>query len=260
MSGQLARANPRRIKAAHRRRGKVASGQSVQRYYDPGIGRFLSVDPVTADGNTGANFNRYKYAENNPYRFTDPDGRRSCPTPRDCPGAGEAHIEEGVSGVDVKRRDALMTMPSFRAEMQRQRTPSATVRQPEPLPAKEAKDGRLTPLEARKHFKKGNGQPIIVDQGKLTVIYRRNPDGSSRAIVYGIEDYAVHGQVSINPENMRIYDAPYEFEWHPNNSVGNMLRNYGNIFGRALNGDGTPFMIQYRGGDPKIINISAPED
>jgi len=47
-----------------------------QRYYDPGIGRFLSVDPVTADGNTGGNFNRYKYAANNPYKFTDPDGRR----------------------------------------------------------------------------------------------------------------------------------------------------------------------------------------
>ena len=46
-----------------------------QRYYDPSIGRFLSVDPVTADGNTGGNFNRYWYANNNPYRFTDPDGR-----------------------------------------------------------------------------------------------------------------------------------------------------------------------------------------
>ncbi|MCW0410500.1 hypothetical protein NG831_20915 [Xanthomonas sacchari] len=46
-----------------------------QRYYDPGVGRFLSVDPVEANGKTGANFNRYKYALNNPYRFTDPDGR-----------------------------------------------------------------------------------------------------------------------------------------------------------------------------------------
>lgn len=46
-----------------------------QRYYDQGIGRFLSVDPVGADGGTGGNFNRYKYAGNNPYRFIDPDGR-----------------------------------------------------------------------------------------------------------------------------------------------------------------------------------------
>jgi len=46
-----------------------------QRYYDPNLGRFLSVDPVTANSSTGANFNRYWYAANNPYKFTDPDGR-----------------------------------------------------------------------------------------------------------------------------------------------------------------------------------------
>lgn len=49
-----------------------------QRYYDPMIGRFLSVDPVTAYSNGDWRFfNRYAYAFNNPYRFTDPDGRQS---------------------------------------------------------------------------------------------------------------------------------------------------------------------------------------
>ena len=47
-----------------------------QRYYDPAIGRFLSVDPVTALSDPVGMFNRYKYAANNPYRFTDPDGRQ----------------------------------------------------------------------------------------------------------------------------------------------------------------------------------------
>ncbi len=46
-----------------------------QRYYDPVIGRFLSVDPVSAYSMPSSNFNRYWYANNNPYRFTDPDGR-----------------------------------------------------------------------------------------------------------------------------------------------------------------------------------------
>jgi len=46
-----------------------------QRYYDPMVGRFLSVDPVTANANPGSNFNRYAYANNNPYKFVDPDGR-----------------------------------------------------------------------------------------------------------------------------------------------------------------------------------------
>ncbi|MBB4130001.1 RHS repeat-associated core domain-containing protein [Xanthomonas sp. 3075] len=48
-----------------------------QRYYDQDLGRFLSVDPVAADSVLAANFNRYWYANNNPYRFTDPDGRNS---------------------------------------------------------------------------------------------------------------------------------------------------------------------------------------
>jgi len=46
-----------------------------QRYYDPVIGTFLSVDPVTAYNDLISQFHRYRYANNNPYRFTDPDGR-----------------------------------------------------------------------------------------------------------------------------------------------------------------------------------------
>lgn len=48
-----------------------------QRYYDPAVGRFLSVDPVSTNPSTGAGFNRYWYADNNPYKFIDPDGRDS---------------------------------------------------------------------------------------------------------------------------------------------------------------------------------------
>jgi RHS repeat-associated protein len=46
-----------------------------QRYYDPEVGRFLSIDPVTASAINGTNFNRYWYANNNPYKYRDPDGR-----------------------------------------------------------------------------------------------------------------------------------------------------------------------------------------
>jgi RHS repeat-associated protein len=47
-----------------------------QRYYDPLLGRFLSVDPVTMHDNGDPRlFNRYAYAGNNPYTFVDPDGR-----------------------------------------------------------------------------------------------------------------------------------------------------------------------------------------
>jgi uncharacterized protein RhaS with RHS repeats len=48
-----------------------------QRYYDPIAGRFLSMDPISSDADTGDKFDRYAYANNNPYRYTDPDGRDS---------------------------------------------------------------------------------------------------------------------------------------------------------------------------------------
>lgn len=50
------------------------------RYYDPVIGRFYSNDPIgavahlsTQNGIQG--FNRYAYGNNNPYKYTDPDGK-----------------------------------------------------------------------------------------------------------------------------------------------------------------------------------------
>lgn len=45
------------------------------RYYDPAVGRFLSVDPVAPVAGNKFNFNRYGYADDNPVRYVDPDGR-----------------------------------------------------------------------------------------------------------------------------------------------------------------------------------------
>ncbi len=55
-----------------------------QRYYDPAIGRFLSVDPDSVDTYSVHNFGRYFYAQNDPYGNTDPDGRAACPN-GECP-------------------------------------------------------------------------------------------------------------------------------------------------------------------------------
>jgi len=43
------------------------------RYYDPVIGRFYSNDPIGF--RDVHSFNRYVYANNNPYKYTDPDGK-----------------------------------------------------------------------------------------------------------------------------------------------------------------------------------------
>ena len=52
-----------------------------QRYYDPQVGRFNSVDPIISQPETPSIFSRYSYANNNPFRFFDPDGRAACAGP-----------------------------------------------------------------------------------------------------------------------------------------------------------------------------------
>lgn len=45
------------------------------RYYDPSLGRLMGVDPVEFQEDNLHSFNRYAYANNNPYKYVDPDGK-----------------------------------------------------------------------------------------------------------------------------------------------------------------------------------------
>lgn len=44
------------------------------RYYDPLVGRFVGVDPKQVSPEDLHSVNRYAYANNNPYKYVDPDG------------------------------------------------------------------------------------------------------------------------------------------------------------------------------------------
>jgi RHS repeat-associated protein len=45
------------------------------RYYNPVLGRFTGIDPVGFNPDNLHSHNRYAYANNNPYKYVDPDGR-----------------------------------------------------------------------------------------------------------------------------------------------------------------------------------------
>jgi RHS repeat-associated protein len=47
------------------------------RFYDPALGRFMAMDPAPWNEANLHSFNRYAFANNNPLRFTDPDGREA---------------------------------------------------------------------------------------------------------------------------------------------------------------------------------------
>jgi RHS repeat-associated protein len=44
------------------------------RYYDPGLGKFVSPDPIISNPYNPQNLNRYSYVENNPINYIDPTG------------------------------------------------------------------------------------------------------------------------------------------------------------------------------------------
>ncbi|MEL1264785.1 RHS repeat-associated core domain-containing protein [Pseudoxanthomonas putridarboris] len=98
-----------------------------QRYYDPICGCFLSVDPVTAYDDPVNYFHRYRYAGNNPYKFTDPDGRcwifcDFLPAPRSdrtnpyapIPGAdrGDALVVGGLAATATLGVSAALAVPA----------------------------------------------------------------------------------------------------------------------------------------------------
>jgi len=78
------------------------------RYYDPKIGRFYGVDPVGY--RDVHSYNRFAYANNNPYKFVDPDGKNPlllCLIPLGapaCAGVGQFIVDTitvviGVAGI-----------------------------------------------------------------------------------------------------------------------------------------------------------------
>ncbi|WP_162250466.1 MULTISPECIES: colicin D domain-containing protein [unclassified Lysobacter] len=85
-----------------------------QRYYDPAIGRFLSADPVSVDAGSGRNFNRYSYANNNPYGYYDPDGRQSIKSAYIRLRASVTNFSKGMGKetFDAVAEDAFNSTPS----------------------------------------------------------------------------------------------------------------------------------------------------
>jgi RHS repeat-associated protein len=75
--------------------GSTSLTYMQQRYYDQSVGRFISVDPIAADNKTGADSNRYRYADGNPYKLFDPDGRHA----EAGRGFGSASVGDGMAGV-----------------------------------------------------------------------------------------------------------------------------------------------------------------
>lgn len=84
------------------------------RYYDPAVGRFLSIDPISPSAGNTFIFNRYGYVNNNPAVNIDPDGKQCYGYGTHVPDCGskilDCHQTNSCKSVaeanDIVRRDA----------------------------------------------------------------------------------------------------------------------------------------------------------
>jgi RHS repeat-associated protein len=137
-----------------------------QRYYDPVAGRFLSIDPVIADANTGSSFNRYSYAMNSPYNFIDPDGREIKPI----------GTNAEVGAINRALRKIEDSNPSSKARVQSMRN-SANVHTVRFPGAGEAPENKTTGIKANESNGVGTGSETIVNpNASITTV---NKDGTS---------------------------------------------------------------------------------
>ncbi|WP_444940663.1 RHS repeat-associated core domain-containing protein [Microbulbifer sp. ZKSA004] len=103
------------------------------RYYDPELGRFLQMDPASVLDNVESNpmmFNRYTYANGNPYRFIDPDGR----SPKNRDGGHAANLGGAILvglGFRTSENELLaqgIILPDAKGTSKAKRNPKKPVR------------------------------------------------------------------------------------------------------------------------------------
>ena len=78
---------PPQVYAGHRREPSSGLDYMQARWYSPGTGTLMSVDPLLPELRDPQSHNPFGYSRNNPISFTDPDGR--CATVFTCTGAYE---------------------------------------------------------------------------------------------------------------------------------------------------------------------------
>jgi len=131
------------------------------RYYDPVIGRFYSNDPIGF--RDVHSFNRYAYANNNPYKYTDPTGMDAEKT-KDENGVIEIKIHikfTGEASTQENRDDIASAIEDAWSTTTEHHTVTVTVEQ--------VNSGTNNVIELKNGEGRSNAETIYVDgKGALT--------------------------------------------------------------------------------------------
>ncbi|MFL9582643.1 RHS repeat-associated core domain-containing protein [Stenotrophomonas sp. AB1(2024)] len=149
-----------------------------QRYMDPQLGMFLSVDPVTAYEQPLGQFNRYRYGNGNPYKFTDPDGRQAVHDQPLVFYQTTTRTTSDSGAVDVARTNVSNygVVHGTRTEARG----TVTLLPQKSLGGKPANPGPEVTIKLL-NFSDKSGQNIEVTSGQRTVEQNRTVGGASRS-------------------------------------------------------------------------------
>lgn len=194
-----------------------------QRYYDQSIGRFLSVDPVTANANTGAMFNRYWYADGNPYKFIDPDGRNARRALYKRLIGPVIKLVDRVAGNKSAPKGEPKPAPGQQVKPQSQKPPS---QQPKPDSQTENKFPDR-PLPRDKH---GNPQPDAEAAGRPhSQLGQRRETGGGKGKYDQAREFDANGKpvrdVDFTDHNRPSQHAnPHQHRYQENSTGGTLQR------------------------------------
>ncbi len=82
------------------------------RYYSAGMGRFLSVDPVTGEVTRPLSWNRYAYVRNSPLNLTDPSGMNPCPV-IECPQPVPSYSDDLLAALEWANHKQQLVRDAF---------------------------------------------------------------------------------------------------------------------------------------------------
>ena len=234
----------------HQRDNETELVYMKARYYDPHIGRFYSNDPIGFFEQNPKSFNRYQYALNNPYYYTDPLGLHGADyTAQNTAGKNETPTDE-ASYVKTERDRAIE-----RGDESAYDHYANAYRNDQD----DNKDGFLDALanwknDAREMF--FNASSLVVQRGPWNKGYTCTDSGLAChdvPVVSGNSDFLVHGTVTIEQMpngEWGIRSERYNFEQRPE---GTGLRNSLTSIGAEIHGDGTAVGMHFIG-SPKIYD------
>lgn len=260
--------------------GKAGLLDYGARFYDPGIGRWITQDPLS-EMTPGTS--PYTFCLNNPVKFIDPQGLSPVySTAGRLLGTDDNGLQGPAIVMDqknfkqgMKHDEAVLYdlgTEGFLGEWAFNRFQDSF----SGLSSRPDWDGYLTLDEATYWYRYGNGEPLFVDFSRIDLSSFSHPGdeyiGKSETInllmnsgttfsilsfsttrdeyITKVNNGLVFGSITIKyyPDNkVRAFADKYDFDYKPFTNLKNCTRNAFNFLGSLVAGKGTPYWINLYG-------------